>query len=55
MLFINFAADSADSLKSKYREAAEQYRQEGISFLVADVEATEGAFQVCLKIVYRLI
>lgn len=45
MLFINFAAEAAESLKSKYREAAEQYRKEGISFLVGDVEASQGAFQ----------
>ncbi|KAJ1378130.1 Thioredoxin-like superfamily [Sesbania bispinosa] len=45
MLFINFTADTADSLKLKYRETAEQYRQEGIRFLVGDVEASQGAFQ----------
>lgn len=49
MLFINFAADIADSLKSKYHETAEQYRQEGIKFLVGDVEASQRAFQVCIK------
>ncbi|KAF7829820.1 protein disulfide-isomerase [Senna tora] len=45
MLFINFTTEEADSLKSKYREAAEQYRLDGISFLVGDVEASQGAFQ----------
>ncbi|KAI9113336.1 hypothetical protein K1719_015861 [Acacia pycnantha] len=45
MLFVNFTTEAADSLKSKYREAAEQYRQDGISFLVGDVEASQGAFQ----------
>lgn len=45
MLFINFASDTADSLKSKYHETAEQYRQEGINFLVGDVEASQRAFQ----------
>ncbi|MED6208651.1 disulfide-isomerase [Stylosanthes scabra] len=45
MMFINFTADNADSLKSKYREAAEKYRQDGIKFLVADLEASEGAFE----------
>ncbi|KAK4276721.1 hypothetical protein QN277_014838 [Acacia crassicarpa] len=45
MLFVNFTTETADSLKSKYREAAEQYRQDGISFLVGDVEASQGAFQ----------
>ncbi|XP_061341914.1 protein disulfide-isomerase-like [Gastrolobium bilobum] len=45
MLFVNFTAETADSIKSKYRETAEQYRQEGISFLVGDIEASQGAFQ----------
>ncbi|XP_054799237.1 protein disulfide-isomerase [Prosopis cineraria] len=45
MLFVNFTTEAADSLKSKYREAAEQYRQDGISFLVGDVDASQGAFQ----------
>ncbi|KAK7275626.1 hypothetical protein RIF29_16746 [Crotalaria pallida] len=45
MLFINFTADTADSLKSKYRETAEHYSQEGISFLVGDVEASQRAFK----------
>lgn len=49
MLFINFTAENADSLKSKYREAAEQYKQDGISFLVGDVEASQGAFQVGIQ------
>ncbi|XP_061359958.1 protein disulfide-isomerase-like [Gastrolobium bilobum] len=45
MLFINFTAEGAESFKSKYREAAEQYRQQGVSFLVGDVESSQGAFQ----------
>ncbi|KAK7282712.1 hypothetical protein RIF29_11699 [Crotalaria pallida] len=45
MMFINFTAEGAEALKSKYREAAEQYRKEGLSFLVGDLEASEGAFQ----------
>ena len=50
MMFINFTAESAESFKSKYREAAEQYKQQGVSFLVGDVESSQGAFQVCIKI-----
>jgi len=50
-MFINFTAESAESFKSKYREAAEQYKQQGVSFLVGDVESSQGAFQVCIKIV----
>ncbi|KAL9313624.1 hypothetical protein ACSQ67_019076 [Phaseolus vulgaris] len=45
MMFINFTAESAESFKSKYREAAEQYKQQGVSFLVGDVESSQGAFQ----------
>ncbi|MED6118637.1 disulfide-isomerase [Stylosanthes scabra] len=45
MLFLNFTSDSAEALKSKYREAAEEYRSQGVSFLVGDVEASQGAFQ----------
>ncbi|KAL5559636.1 hypothetical protein UlMin_035847 [Ulmus minor] len=45
MLFLNFASDSAEAFRSKYREVAEKYRAEGISFLVGDIEASQGAFQ----------
>ncbi|MED6123471.1 disulfide-isomerase [Stylosanthes scabra] len=45
MLFLNFTSDNAEALKSKYREAAEEYRSQGVSFLVGDVEASQGAFQ----------
>ncbi|XVF64543.1 hypothetical protein PTKIN_Ptkin09bG0177100 [Pterospermum kingtungense] len=45
MLFANLSSDGVDSLKSKYREVAEQYKGQGISFLLGDVEASQGAFQ----------
>ncbi|XP_024171556.1 protein disulfide-isomerase-like [Rosa chinensis] len=45
MLFLNFSSDVADAFKSKYREEAEKYKGEGISFLVGDLEASQGAFQ----------
>nr|AFK34272.1 unknown [Medicago truncatula] len=45
MLFINFTAEGAESFKSKYHEIAEQYKQQGVSFLVGDVESSQGAFQ----------
>lgn len=54
-MFVNFTADNADSLKLKFRESAEQYRQQGVSFLVGDLEASQGAFQVCIKRVCTLI
>jgi protein disulfide-isomerase A1 len=47
MLFLNFSHEVADSFKSKYREVAEQFKGEGISFLIGDLDASQGAFQVC--------
>lgn len=46
MLFINFTTEEAVSFKKKYHETAEQFKQQGISFLVGDVESSQGAFQV---------
>ncbi|XP_062099280.1 protein disulfide-isomerase [Humulus lupulus] len=45
MLFLNFTSDVADAFKAKYRDVAEKYRTEGLSFLLGDVEASQGAFQ----------
>ncbi|KAK9945823.1 hypothetical protein M0R45_011319 [Rubus argutus] len=45
MLFLNFSSDVADAFKSKYREVAEKYKGEGISFLLGDLDASQGAFQ----------
>jgi len=49
MLFIDFTAESAETFKSQYRETAEQYRKQGVSFLVGDVRSIQGSFQVCIK------
>ncbi|KAF5749037.1 putative protein disulfide isomerase [Tripterygium wilfordii] len=45
MLFMNFTNEAADALNTKYREVAEQNKGKGISFLVGDLEASQGAFQ----------
>ncbi|XWS23720.1 hypothetical protein CRYUN_Cryun28dG0039400 [Craigia yunnanensis] len=45
MLFANLSSEGVDSLKSKYREVAELYKGQGISFLLGDVEASQSAFQ----------
>ncbi|KAJ0024334.1 hypothetical protein Pint_08151 [Pistacia integerrima] len=45
MLFMNFNSEGADSFKSKYREVADQYKGQGISFLMGDLDASQGAFQ----------
>lgn len=43
MFFLNYATEAADSLKSKYREVAEQYKGEGISFLIGDSQSSQAA------------
>ncbi|KAE8656327.1 Protein disulfide-isomerase [Hibiscus syriacus] len=45
MLFANLSGEGIDPLKSKYREVAEQYKQDGIGFLLGDLEASQAAFQ----------
>ncbi|KAK8642860.1 hypothetical protein V6N13_012188 [Hibiscus sabdariffa] len=45
MLFANLSGDGIDSLKSKFREVAEQYTGQGIGFLLGDLEASQAAFQ----------
>ncbi|KAK9096079.1 hypothetical protein Sjap_021576 [Stephania japonica] len=45
MLFLNFSDEAADSFKSKLQEVAESYKGKGISFLIGDLEASQGAFQ----------
>ncbi|MBA0596063.1 hypothetical protein Gorai_012905, partial [Gossypium raimondii] len=39
MLFANLSNEGVDSLKSKFREVAEQYKGQGIGFLLGDLEA----------------
>lgn len=46
MLFLNFSIENIDSFKSKYQEIAEHYKGKGISFLVGDLDASQGALQV---------
>ncbi|KAF4386258.1 hypothetical protein G4B88_003475 [Cannabis sativa] len=45
MLFLNFTSEVADAFRAKYRDVAEKYKTEGLSFLLGDVEASQGAFQ----------
>ncbi|KAI6689413.1 hypothetical protein NL676_026241 [Syzygium grande] len=45
MLFMNFSTEGAESFTSKYRDVAEQFKGQGISFLMGDLEAGQGAFQ----------
>ncbi|KAG9142645.1 hypothetical protein Leryth_023072 [Lithospermum erythrorhizon] len=45
MMFLNFSSDNSDAFTSKYRDVAEQFKGQGVSFLIGDVEASQGAFQ----------
>ncbi|KAL8485638.1 hypothetical protein ACS0TY_027794 [Phlomoides rotata] len=45
MLFLNFSTEQFDAFKSKYHEVAELYKGHDLSFLLGDVEASQGAFQ----------
>ncbi|CAK7346960.1 unnamed protein product [Dovyalis caffra] len=45
MLFVNFSGESADSIKTKYQEVAEQHKGDGLVFLLGDLEASQGALQ----------
>ncbi|PKA66777.1 Protein disulfide-isomerase [Apostasia shenzhenica] len=45
MLFLNFTEEKSDSFKSKYYDVAKNYNGLKISFLLGDLEASQGAFQ----------
>ncbi|OIV97947.1 hypothetical protein TanjilG_12704 [Lupinus angustifolius] len=45
MFFIDFNAEGAESLESKYREGAELYKKDGISFLIGDPEAGKSVLE----------
>eukprot|EP01018_Ginkgo_biloba_P019013 Gb_21713 [translate_table: standard] len=44
-LFLNFSADYVDSFKSTYEELAKSYKEKGLRFILADLEASQGALQ----------
>lgn len=44
MFFVNFSSEF-DAHKKKFSEVAKEYKGKGISFLLGDIEASEGAFQ----------
>lgn len=46
MLFLDFGSELFDAFKSKYQEVAESYKGKNINFLIGDLDASEGAFQV---------
>lgn len=45
MLFFNFGEQYFDSFKLRYYEAAENYKGKKISFLIGDLDASQGAFK----------
>ncbi|CAH8305222.1 unnamed protein product [Eruca vesicaria subsp. sativa] len=45
MMFVNFTGESAESLKSKYREVATSYKGLGLAFLVGDAEGGKNALE----------
>ena len=46
MLFLNFIGDHVDSFKTKFHDVALHNKGKGISFLIADVEASQGPLGV---------
>jgi hypothetical protein len=47
MLFLNFSSEKFEAFKSNLNEAAKQFKGKDVSFLIGDIEASQGAFQVC--------
>ncbi|CAL4887352.1 unnamed protein product [Urochloa decumbens] len=45
MLFVSFDDDRIETFKSQFYEAAKQYGEKNISFLIGDVTDAQGAFQ----------
>ncbi|CAH8354751.1 unnamed protein product [Eruca vesicaria subsp. sativa] len=45
MMFVNFTGETAESLKSKFREVATSYKGQDLAFLVGDAENSQGALQ----------
>lgn len=47
---MNFSSDNFETFKSKYHDVAEHYKGKSISFLLGDLESSQGAFQVIFLI-----
>ncbi|KAK4490118.1 hypothetical protein RD792_000775 [Penstemon davidsonii] len=45
MLFLNFSSEHFEAFKPKYHDLAQQYKGKDLSFLLGDIEASQGAFQ----------
>ena len=49
MLFLNFSSKPFGDFESKYHDIANEHKGKGISFLMGDLEASQGAFQVSIN------
>ncbi|XP_077249777.1 protein disulfide-isomerase-like [Tasmannia lanceolata] len=45
LLFLNVSGEHFEAFKSKYHDIAKNYKGKGVSFLLGDIEASQGAFQ----------
>lgn len=45
LFFLNFTADNAEEFKATYQELAKSYKGKGLKYLLADLEASQGALQ----------
>ncbi|GLJ44401.1 hypothetical protein SUGI_0931050 [Cryptomeria japonica] len=45
VFFLNFSGDNAETYRSTYQELAKSYQGKGVRFLLADLEASQGALQ----------
>ncbi|KAH7861965.1 hypothetical protein Vadar_033134 [Vaccinium darrowii] len=45
MLFLNFTGEHLDAFKSKFKDVAMAYKGKGVSFLLGDLEASQGVLQ----------
>ena len=50
MLFLSFDDDRIEAFKSQFYEAAKQYGEKNISFLIGDVTDAQGALQVIFNL-----
>lgn len=54
MLFLSFSDDRAEEFRTQFHEAANQYSANNISFLIGDVTASQGAFQVIFCLLFSI-
>jgi len=45
LFFLNFTADNAREFRATYDELAKSHKGKGLKFLLADLEASQGALQ----------